>query len=182
MFSREKAMKINLCCGADYREEYLNVDFSSVGSDGKPIKSDFNCDIAHGLPWDSNSADEIIFRESLEHFNRHQGLAILKDIFRVLKPGGTLDLSVPNAPKQIRLILAFCNRTLTLEQFTLSNEPPWSYFKFHDDLMGATHKNSKGDSHLTLYTRPYLEMILHHVGFHIDKFEEKDSFYVIARK
>lgn len=176
-------MKVNLCCGMDYREGYLNVDFTNIASDGSYIpKIDLTHDVTKRLPWPDDEIEEIVFRESLEHFNRLQGFEVLKEIYRVLEKGGKLDLSVPNAPRQLKTLLAHVGRPVTIEQFLNPHNSPWGYFKFHEDLMGSTHLKSLGDSHLTLYTRQYLEMILKHLGFIIESFIEDSSFYVIARK
>lgn len=175
-------MKINLCCGMDYRESYLNVDFSDIGSDGKPIKVDLKCDILSRIPWEYNDVEEIIFRESLEHFNREQGLKILEEIYRVLKSGGKLDLSVPNASRQLKMLMLYVSKDVTIEQWKNPHESPWGYPKYHEDLMGATHFKSKGDSHMTLYTEKVLKIVLEDIGFIIESFKEDSSFYVIARK
>ena len=124
-------MKINLCSGGDYREGYINVDFSKCRSDMTPTKVDLVHDIRKGLPWNDNSVDELIFRESLEHFNRLQGYEILKEIYRVLKNGGKLDLSVPNAPRQLKMLINFVDRQVTMKQFLNPHQSPWGYFKFH---------------------------------------------------
>ena len=175
-------MKINLCCGMDYREGYINVDFADVGSDGKPIKIDLKHDILYGLPWQDDSVDELVFRESLEHFNRVQGYQVLKEITRVLKPGGKLDLSVPNAPKQLKMLLAYSGQAVTIKQWLDPHSSPWSYAKYHEDVMGATHFDSKGDSHLTLYTRKLLHSITMSLGLLLVEYKEDSSFYLTLTK
>lgn len=177
-----KNIKVNLCCGMDYREGYLNVDFTNVGSDGNPIKIDLNHDVLTGLPWENDSIEEIVFRESLEHFNREQGVFILKEIYRVLKQDGKLDLSVPNAPRQLKILISQIGRSVSYEQWMNPHGSPWGYGKYHEDLMGATHFDSKGDSHLTLYTATVLDCVLKHIGFKIEHIKPDSSFYVTARK
>lgn len=171
-------MKINLCCGQDYREGYVNVDFASMSSDMSPIKPDVVHNIKSGLPFEDNSADEIIFREALEHFNRWDGLEVLKEIHRVLKPGGKLDLTVPLAEKQIRILLTQIARETTMDDFFRAHEK-FSMWKFVDDLAGATHRTfingvdlGDGDSHKCFYTPQTLRTILTYVGFTVDSVDQ----------
>ena len=98
-------MKLNVCCGLDYREGYVNIDFSDISSAGHPLKVDRVCDITKGIDLEDNCASEIVFRESLEHFNRWVGLNILKELYRLLAPGGVLDLTVPPSLKQMKILL-----------------------------------------------------------------------------
>ena len=182
----ENNLKINLCCGGNYREGYLNVDFSDLRSDKESIKVDLNFDVRKKLPWDDNSVSEIVFRESLEHFNRWDGLNILKEIYRVLKPGGKLDLTVPPAQKQMKILLQMMSRNIIIEDF-LDAHGRFSPIKYVDDLMGATHETlidgvdkGQGDSHKMLFTKQWLECILKYVGFKIVKID--DNIFVEARK
>lgn len=175
-------MKLNVCCGDDYREGYVNIDFSDKRSDGKDIKIDLKRDVLkNGLPYKDCSVDEIVFRESLEHFNRHDGLKILKELFRVLKTDGKLDLTVPPALQQLKILLIQMSnaKNVTFEDFEKAHEK-FSIWKYHDDVMGGTREGSIGDSHLTLFTKEMLKPILEHVGFKIESID--DRIHVIGRK
>lgn len=175
-------MKLNVCCGDDYREDYINIDFSDIKSDGSKIKVDLVRNVLGGLPYDDNSVDEIVFRESLEHFNRWNGLKILEELFRVLKPGGDIDLTVPPALKQMQILLIQFQkaRNVTMDDFFKAHER-FSVWKWHEDLLGATNPDkSLGDSHLTLYTQHTLRPILEYVGFKIIYID--DNIWVKAVK
>lgn len=174
-------MKLNVCCGKDYREGYVNIDFASHGSDGLPIKVDLVHDITTGLPYEDNSIDEIVFRESLEHFVRDFAPILLREFLRVLKPGAVLDLTVPPALQQMKLLMLAMQsaKNLSWEDFEQAHAR-WSVWKRHDDLLGATHIKSKGDSHLSLWSQPMLKMVLEHVGFKIQSID--DNIWVKAIK
>lgn len=172
-------MKLNVCCGMDYREGYINIDFANIGSDGNPIKVDLICNVLKdGLPY-MEEADEIVFRESLEHFNRWNGLDVLRSLYHALKVGGILDLTVPNATKQLKILLAVISQPVG--SFERAHEEG-GYWKWHDDLMGATHKSdgTDGDSHKTLYTKQSLRPLLESVGFKIISID--DNIHVKATK
>lgn len=174
-------MKLNLCCGMDYRKGYVNVDFSDLGSDGNPIKVDVKADLLEGLPFEDNSAEEIIFHESLEHFNRWNGVKVLHEIYRVLNFNGILDLTVPPAKKQLIQLLLWMDRPCNWNDFKNAHSL-FTYWKYHDDLMGATHESDgkDGDSHKTLWTPQALESVLEHVGFHIQSIDS--NIHVKATK
>lgn len=78
---------INLGSGAKkIREDIVNVDiFSSKRVD---VVAD-----AHALPFADNSADAIITEQLLEHVANPQ--KVVGEIYRVLKPGGAVYVSVP---------------------------------------------------------------------------------------
>lgn len=176
-------MKLNLGCGKDYKEGYVNIDFADFSSDLTPIKVDLNIDMRKGLPFDNNSVEEVIFYECLEHFNRFDGLEILKEIYRVLKPSCVLHLSVPNSISQIKMLLAFAARQPSIEDFLNchnDNGRFWDYWKFHDDVMGATNRTyvegkdyGQGASHKTLWTKNQLICVLEYVGYKIISFDDK---------
>jgi len=78
-------MKLNLGCGPveTHKEGYVNVD------------KDFNLspstvwDVRTGLGfWLSDSADEICCENLFDSLEKHEGVALIREIWRVLKPGG----------------------------------------------------------------------------------------------
>lgn len=81
--------KLNLGCGEDKKEGYVNVDFSPIV---KP-------DVAHNLnqfpyPFEPNSFELIEAFHVLEHLDKP--FDVMKELHRVLKPGGTLHVKVPH--------------------------------------------------------------------------------------
>ena len=83
-------IKLNLGCGSDYRDGYINVDCSNV------VKTDRICNLQQ-LPWTfpDNYADEIVMKECLEHLpDAHNNIL---EVHRILKPGGIFYCSVPYA-------------------------------------------------------------------------------------
>jgi len=81
--------KLNLGCGIDYKEGFVNVDFHSH------IKVDVEHDL-NGLPYPfaSEEFDFILASHVLEHLDKP--FFIMKELHRILKPGGTLIIKVPH--------------------------------------------------------------------------------------
>lgn len=80
-------MKLNLGCGFDLREEYVNVDFTDANG----------ADMAYDLeqtpwPWHDESVDEILALNCLEHFARFD--PVWHEIHRILKIGGRIIIEV----------------------------------------------------------------------------------------
>lgn len=81
-------MKINLGAGDDIREGFVNHDLAALP----------NIDVVHDLnqypwPWESDSADEMIVKDVLEHLD--ELIPALEEIHRTLAPGGVAHIKVP---------------------------------------------------------------------------------------
>ena len=100
-------LKLNLGCGKNLKEGYLNVD-----KFGEP-------DLRHDLeefpwPWEDNSVSEILLNHVLEHLGRDVEVyfGIIKEMYRVMIPDGRLFIVVPhprhddflNDPTHVRII------------------------------------------------------------------------------
>ena len=78
--------------GADLDWDVILKAQRNVGT--LPDVSLSNCNI-YALPYPDNSFDAVILSEILEHID--DDVAGLKEIYRVLKPGGVVAITVPNA-------------------------------------------------------------------------------------
>ena len=66
---------------------------------------DLAIDLNRPLPFENESFAGIFSEHVFEHFDLEQGESILRECLRVLKPGGTLRLIVPDGEKIIRTYL-----------------------------------------------------------------------------
>jgi len=82
--------KLNFGCGTRYVDGWENIDFYSSGPAVRRVN------LLHGLPYPPNSFDLVYSSHVLEHFTRPQCRAMLLECFRVLKPGGSVRVVVPD--------------------------------------------------------------------------------------
>lgn len=80
--------RLNLGCGSDIRQGYVNLDRVSLPG----------VDVAHDLeklplPFEDGSFDEILCQDVLEHLDY---VPLMRELHRILVPGGTLVIRVPH--------------------------------------------------------------------------------------
>lgn len=86
-------MKLNIGCGRDYREGWVNIDIS------QEVKADEYLDIRREhLDIEDNAADEVYISGVLEQIGENEHLSFaINECHRALKPGGIMTVVVPNA-------------------------------------------------------------------------------------
>jgi SAM-dependent methyltransferase len=90
--------RLNLGCGETKRHGYVNVDISDQ------VNADLVVDLnVLPWPWEDGSIDEVFTQDCFEHLSplgRVNGqaniIAVLAEVFRVLKPGGKVEIVVPS--------------------------------------------------------------------------------------
>jgi glycosyltransferase involved in cell wall biosynthesis/SAM-dependent methyltransferase/regulator of replication initiation timing len=98
-------IKINLGCGGAWQAKgWFGVDqgrTSDIWQDSSE-QHFIDLDLNKGLPFATGSVDVIFSSHTLEHFTYEEGLALLYEIYRVLKVGAPLCLVVPDLDTYIR--------------------------------------------------------------------------------
>lgn len=84
--------KLDLGCGRNCLPGYIGIDKHPYP--GVDIVRDID---RHGLPFDSDSADEVVTFHFLEHC--HDLVFVMNEIWRVLKQGGRCVIRVPSVEK-----------------------------------------------------------------------------------
>lgn len=141
-------LKLNLGCGTQVVDEWVNVDYS-YGARLQKITvirnivrwfKLFNVEwdnriFIHNLtkpfPWGDDSASVIYSSHTLEHMDRDDGMAFLKECHRVLKPDGIIRIVVPDLEP---IVERYINKALLSEHFleelhVLRGKPPKSLLK-----------------------------------------------------
>ena len=93
-------MKLNVGCGMDYREGFVNVDASDALS-----RVDVMLDLADPA-WRERfgeaSVERIVAYDFIEHHFHWEAVRLLGDFYWVLQPGGVLEIRLPDAGRILR--------------------------------------------------------------------------------
>jgi len=82
--------KLHLGCGGNILSGWLNTDLEPGSSNVARI------DLTEQLPFEDASFDYMFSEHVIEHLSYRQGLAMLCECHRVLRPGGRLRISTPD--------------------------------------------------------------------------------------
>lgn len=138
--------RLNLGCGFDHKEGYLNVDLNSFH------KPDLVADVRVLPMLPSGHYDEILAIDILEHLHRDDTEVALKEWGRLLKLGGVLNLQVPSLLDIAKLIQKAAHQIDEQKRIL-------------QDLFGT--QAYTGDFHYTSFTLPLLTDYLRTAGFKV---------------
>ena len=92
-------LRLNLGCGDHFHEDWVNVDL--VARHKQVIQADLN----RGIPFEDGKFAFVYHSHVLEHLTPEQARKFLTECHRVLQPGGTLRIVVPDLENICRLYL-----------------------------------------------------------------------------
>jgi predicted SAM-dependent methyltransferase len=178
-------VKLNLGCGDDIREGYVNVDFRQTHPSVQ--MADLS---VFPWPFEDGSADEILMLDFLEHFPYRQTQRILLECFRILKADGQVVIQVPDA---MHLTAALCKKGSYLcnkcggQMYGLESGEFIDACKkcgqSVDDIAHAAMmrlyggQDFVGNFHQTCFTVQSLERVADAAGLSFMSLEEKDHQY-----
>jgi len=88
-----EAVRVDLGCGHFKRKGFLGIDVDPDSA------ADIVCDLREGIPLDDDAADVVAADNLLEHLG--EGFrALMNEIWRVCKPTGRVEITVPLFPSQ----------------------------------------------------------------------------------
>lgn len=91
--NKHKNPKLNIGCGANIQEGWLNTDIYPQSIDAGPVVY-LNATIK--FPFKDNTFENIYSEHIFEHLHFKDSCKMLDECYRVLKPGGTMRLVVPH--------------------------------------------------------------------------------------
>lgn len=104
--------KLNIGCGDDYRDGFINVDGSDTLKKVDKIIKIPNEKLSNALG--CGTASHILCNDFLEHHFHFEAIRILEDFYRVLVPNGTIEVRVPDCNYIIMNPLFSMERKLTM--------------------------------------------------------------------
>ena len=153
MSKTNQPIKLNLGCGDDILDGYINCDI-----DGD--KADMFFD-ATKIPFPDNSVDEIRAYHLIEHFPFQKGLDVLKEWHRALKPSGVLVMETPD-------LLNTCRQFVESDEY--DRIKLYGHFFAWPDL-------SPFQTHYFLFTETQMKWSLEETGFTDIQRVKPDSMY-----
>ena len=138
-------LKLHLGCGPHIKPGWENLDLQP-GNGGK------QADLTKPLPYLKDSVSYIFSEHFIEHISREQGVKMLKECFRVLKPGGVLRISTPNLEV---LVLDYLDNKLTR----------WGSVWLPNTRAQLINEGMRSWGHQFLYDIEELTLVLEEAGF-----------------
>lgn len=90
MINNLQPVKLNLGCGGQKAEGYINVDLYNPARD-------LTCDLTKfPYPFKDCSASEIVMNHVIEHLSWRLTERVLEEVYRILTPGGMFKISYPD--------------------------------------------------------------------------------------
>lgn len=163
--SREE-IKVNIGCGLSGIAGWDNLDNSpTIWMSRIPLLNRLlktpawpgdvrRYDVRKGLPYADHSVRYIYSSHAFEHFTRAESLAIAKDCFRVLTPGGVLRIVVPD--------LALIVREYEVDSTPQAAEKFLSRLSLNHSLQDFLHP---GSNHSQMFDAKSLVHLLREAGF-----------------
>lgn len=152
-------VKLNIGCGETKVAGYVNVD----------IRNDIGADLIINLEkipylFDSNSIDEILANDILEHFSHKNVEEIVREWHRILKSGGTLTLKTPDFENIINILKMDTNfLSITAD---LIGKPKKTWLSIPHWMYGA--QDYPQNFHKLIFTKIELKKFLEYVGFKVN--------------
>jgi predicted SAM-dependent methyltransferase len=161
--------KLHFGCGSVRIPGWLNVDVAG---------SDWDIDLGSGsVPWPDNSFDVAVGLHVIEHLELHQELLpLLRELRRVIRPGGTLWVSTPDLEticeeyEDDRLERLLADRRKRFPSFDLGGAPT---------VHLINHFFNQNGEHRNLFDFPFLEWTLRQAG--LEQVERADEHAFLER-
>lgn len=160
---------LNLGCGSRYLKDWTNIDFVSSS---KHVASH---NLLEGIPHPDNQFKVVYHSHVLEHFEKNDATAFIKECHRVLAPGGILRVVVPDLEQIAKQYLAYLERALEQPSDLNHSNYEWSVIEMYDQ----TVRNFPGGEMGKLWSRPELlneNVIANRMGQEFLKFRENRAF------
>jgi len=148
---------LNVGCGNQPLEDFYNIDkYYYPGCDNKNLNVKLAMEFdgiweygdAAKLEYESEYFNEVICVHTLEHLSMDDGNLAIQEMARVLRPGGTCEIEVPDLEKACKLLQIYPFKP---------NGDNARWLRAMGLLYGTTGQDGEGQFHLTGYSKKYLK-------------------------
>ena len=150
----KKKIMLNVGCGTDYKKGWINVDNNS---DNNIEQLDLNWDLRNPLPFADNSVDFVFNEHFIEHLTVEEAQQVIKDLMRVLKPGGVMRIAMPDLEGVVNNYLH-----VPLDQDQVIKDYKLGFVKTRAEWMNMSFR---WWGHMWLYDWEELKRRLHETGY-----------------
>ncbi len=114
---------LNLGCGPRKFEGWVNADFFAVkkSKKGKP-KPDWMLDLRYPLNCEDNVWDGVFTEHTLEHLYPDRVIYLLHELYRTMKPGAWIRITVPDLQKYVNYYCGLESHEKFVEMFATGSE------------------------------------------------------------
>ncbi len=126
---------LNLGCGSRYHPDWINIDIAPQGP------GVIAHDVTQGLFLPNASCDVVYHSDLIEHLRQPEALRLMKECYRVLRPGGILRVATPDLERICRLYLMKLEGALTGDQAS-GYDYEWMLLEMYDQA--AREKSGGG--------------------------------------
>jgi predicted SAM-dependent methyltransferase len=149
--------KLHLGCGPYVHHGWLNTDFSPQRPEVLFL------DASQGFPFADETFDYIFSEHMIEHLTYQDGISMLRNCYRILKPNGKIRIATPDLAK----ILALYTKEKTEEQHFYIRALTDGFLKDVDQYHETYVINNafRNWGHLFLYDQEILTRSLQRVGY-----------------
>jgi predicted SAM-dependent methyltransferase len=119
---------LNLGCGERIHPDWVNLDLHPI------VPGVQEWDLKADLPFPDESFDVVYHSHVLEHFSKADGLRLLERCKRVLRPGGTIRVVVPDLERIVHLYLSSFERCLAGDQHA-TDQYDWAMLEMYDQTV-----------------------------------------------
>ncbi|MBS1913519.1 MAG: glycosyltransferase [Bacteroidetes bacterium] len=152
-------VKLNLGSGNKRYLDYRNCDKYP----GREVDETFSLD---DIPYDDETVDAIHSEHALEHLYHESARTALREWYRVLKPGGTVLLKLPDLGDCCRAFLAAATQ----------EERDWYRYTIYGIQRSLGDEPMEGQIHHTGFTREELVREMEQIGFVVDASGNYDGY------
>lgn len=151
----QEIRKLQIGCGSNLLQGWLNTDLN-------PTRQIAFLDATRRLPFADGTFSYVFCEHMIEHIAYQKAAKLIREIFRVLRPGGKLRIATPD----LRFVIDLYGNKSTLNQEYISwmIDRELQGFEFKLDSIVINHL-MRGFGHKFIYDFETLKMLLEKNGF-----------------